>query len=221
KVLTRWHPSFAASLEPGVSELVLLLAERYGWITYTSCEGHEYAGSGLDPVERVIGLLPRTDAERAAIVARLGPAVTGLDRDPDAAVRPALVEELLTSKVSGRRYPVVDVRFARGPDASWPAYFAAVGGAYEALLGALIPTSTEAIMRSVSVKGVLVRNGSVLVIEYVDPALHYNFPGGRTREGESLYDALLRTCAQEVQIDVVPDRLLAVAEYDPGKWHRR
>jgi 8-oxo-dGTP diphosphatase len=76
-------------------------------------------------------------------------------------------------------------------------------------------------MRSVSVKGVLVRDGTVLLLEYVEPSLHYNFPGGKVREGESLYDALRRTCAQEIQLDVEPDRLLAVAEYDPRTWSGR
>ena len=37
-------------------------------------------------------------------------------------------------------------------------------------------------------------------------------PGGRVQDGESIGDALIREVAEEVGLDVVPDRLLYVAE---------
>ncbi len=39
-LLTRWHPSFADSVEAGVRELVLRLVIDWDCVTYSSCEGH-------------------------------------------------------------------------------------------------------------------------------------------------------------------------------------
>jgi len=39
-LLTKWHPSFEDHLEGGVRELVVSLIQRWGCITYSSCEGH-------------------------------------------------------------------------------------------------------------------------------------------------------------------------------------
>lgn len=137
KVLTRWHPSFPDALEPGVRELVLLLIERRGWVTYSACEGHPYEGLDVAPVERVVGLLPRDPAEREAIVGRLAPALARASAGHGAHARPALVAEVLSSKASGARYPVLDLRFVRTPDTGWADYFAAVGPAYAAVLSEL------------------------------------------------------------------------------------
>jgi 8-oxo-dGTP diphosphatase len=76
-------------------------------------------------------------------------------------------------------------------------------------------------MRSVSVKGIIVRDDKVLMLEYADPFLHYNLPGGRLKEDESLEEGLVRTVAEEVQVTVSIDRLVAVAEYDPVRWQGR
>jgi 8-oxo-dGTP diphosphatase len=76
-------------------------------------------------------------------------------------------------------------------------------------------------MRSVSVKGIIVRDDKVLMLEYADPFLHYNIPGGRLKEGESLDGGLIRSVAEEVQVTVAIDRLIAVAEYDPDRWNGR
>src|SRR2546430_1615193 len=41
---------------------------------------------------------------------------------------------------------------------------------------------------SVSVKAVVVRAGRVLAVRYNDPFVHYNLPGGRLFDGETLYE---------------------------------
>jgi 8-oxo-dGTP diphosphatase len=76
-------------------------------------------------------------------------------------------------------------------------------------------------VRSISVKGIIVRNGRVLMLEYADPFLHYNLPGGRLKEGESLEAGLKRTVGEEVQVPVEIGRLVAVAAYDPARWNGR
>jgi uncharacterized protein len=137
KVLTRWHPSFPDALEPGVRELVLLLIERFGWITFSACEGHAYEGLDVEPVERVVCLLPRDEAERVATIDRLAPALARVNGDGAARVRPALVAEVLRSKSSSARYPVLDLRFTRTPGTAWPDYFSAVDRTYAAVLSEL------------------------------------------------------------------------------------
>src|SRR5262249_18460259 len=49
EILSRWHPQFDAALEPGVKEIVLILVRRFGWITYSSCEGHDYGELPIQP----------------------------------------------------------------------------------------------------------------------------------------------------------------------------
>lgn len=69
---------------------------------------------------------------------------------------------------------------------------------------------------SVSVKAAIVREGQLLLLSYDDQAgFHYNLPGGKTREGESLRDAVRRKVMLETGLSVTADRLLFVVEYVP------
>jgi uncharacterized protein len=57
-MLARHHALFLQSIEPGVRPLISAIIAK-GWITYSSCEGHQYVGFDLTPVERYVGILPR------------------------------------------------------------------------------------------------------------------------------------------------------------------
>ncbi|WP_232794067.1 hypothetical protein [Pseudofrankia saprophytica] len=130
--LSRWHPKFRAALEPGIRPLVVILAERLGYITYTSCEGHSYPETVLAPVERHIGLYPRDGAERQAIVALLSDlsrAVNQVHRSEP--VRISVVEHRLETELDTRE--VVSWFFARARRAPWPSYFAALRSITEQL----------------------------------------------------------------------------------------
>lgn len=73
---------------------------------------------------------------------------------------------------------------------------------------------------SVSVKAAVLREGTVLLLSYDDEAgFHYNLPGGKAREGESLRDAVRRKVLEETGLRVNPRRLLFVVEYVPDRWH--
>ena len=67
-----WHSQFNASLEDGIKQLVLLLTLQFGWVTYSSCEGHQYRGRGLRSVERRVEHRAASDAREGAIRHTLG-----------------------------------------------------------------------------------------------------------------------------------------------------
>jgi 8-oxo-dGTP pyrophosphatase MutT (NUDIX family) len=67
---------------------------------------------------------------------------------------------------------------------------------------------------------VIVRAGSVLLIEYHDEnGIHYNLPGGGVEPNESIYEALHREVWEEAVAKVTIERLLYVGEYDPNYLH--
>ncbi|MGA7996423.1 MAG: NUDIX domain-containing protein [Bradyrhizobium sp.] len=65
----------------------------------------------------------------------------------------------------------------------------------------------------VKVRAVIVRDGKLVVSrERRRGVEHVLLPGGRVQDGESITDALVREVAEETGLDVVPERLLYVAE---------
>lgn len=65
----------------------------------------------------------------------------------------------------------------------------------------------------VKVRAVVIRDGRLLVSrESRQGVEHLLLPGGRVRAGESISDALIRELAEETGLEVVPQRLLYVAE---------
>lgn len=65
----------------------------------------------------------------------------------------------------------------------------------------------------VKVRAVVVRGGKLLVSrERRRGREHLLIPGGRVRDAESICDALIREVGEETGVEVVPERLLYVAE---------
>ena len=65
----------------------------------------------------------------------------------------------------------------------------------------------------VKVRAVILKDGKVVVSRERRQGEEYLLlPGGRVQNGESIAEALVREVAEEVGLDVVPDRLLYVAE---------
>jgi len=65
----------------------------------------------------------------------------------------------------------------------------------------------------VKARAVFVQDGKILISrDRRRGEEHLNLPGGRVQDGESTVDALIREVAEETGIEVVPDRLLYVAE---------
>ena len=65
----------------------------------------------------------------------------------------------------------------------------------------------------VKVRAVILHDGKLVVSrERRRGAEHVLLPGGRVQDGESITDALIREVAEETGLDVVPDRLLYIAE---------
>jgi 8-oxo-dGTP diphosphatase len=65
----------------------------------------------------------------------------------------------------------------------------------------------------VNVRAVIIRDGKLVVSRERRQGLeHVLLPGGRVQDGESIHDALIREIAEETGLDIVPGRLLYVAE---------
>jgi ADP-ribose pyrophosphatase YjhB (NUDIX family) len=71
-----------------------------------------------------------------------------------------------------------------------------------------------------SVKGVVIRDDKILLVEYDEEGtgIHYNLPGGRQRKDETLHEALRRKMMEEAGADVDVGPLLFVYEFI-GKNH--
>ncbi|MCX5066421.1 NUDIX domain-containing protein [Micromonospora lupini] len=68
-----------------------------------------------------------------------------------------------------------------------------------------------------SAKAIILNGSKVLVLRYLDRKMGlgvwYSLPGGRQQFGETLAEALVRECREELGAEVVPGRLLFVREY--------
>lgn len=71
---------------------------------------------------------------------------------------------------------------------------------------------------SVSVKAVIVRGSDILLLSYSGSSFHYNLPGGKATEGESLTGAVERKVLNETGLAVTCGPLLLVVEYVPAYW---
>jgi hypothetical protein len=132
-VLTPQDRSFPDILEDGVRDLVLAFVRRRRWITYTSCEGHDYSGSGLEPVERHVGLLPRDQREWSMLRGYLDDACRLLEvQSAASAVELALMEQTLVD--GSEAFPVLDIYFAVRQGACWAEYFSSLPRRYEQLV---------------------------------------------------------------------------------------
>jgi len=69
-IFTRWHASFAESLEPGIRKLVLALVQAWDCLTYSSCEGHRGVG-GTAWRPRHVRMASRSSTEDQRIGAEL------------------------------------------------------------------------------------------------------------------------------------------------------
>ena len=65
-----------------------------------------------------------------------------------------------------------------------------------------------------SVKAVIIRDGRLLVIRKSDTSAgYYVLPGGGQHKGETLPEALIRECAEEIGAPVTVGKLLFIREY--------
>lgn len=70
---------------------------------------------------------------------------------------------------------------------------------------------------SVIARGIMIRDGKLLVIKRVrDGQEYYVFPGGHIDEGETARDAAVREVAEETGVETTPIRLLYKYAYDGG-----
>ena len=131
--LSRFHLQFRASLESGVEQLVWLIISKFNWITYTSCEGHYYEDPAIIPVERRVGIIPRSSIEARTIKNVLRTA--SISVNSHYRLSPAYIEALMhTLESDGQVYQVIDIFFRRRLSASWGQYFAHLDEIYNALL---------------------------------------------------------------------------------------
>jgi hypothetical protein len=79
-LLTRWHPSFAASLEAGVRGLVMRLVTQWDCVTYSSCEGHRSIAQVPARV-RHVRMVSRSRAEHLRLGSSLSRLVDATNAD--------------------------------------------------------------------------------------------------------------------------------------------
>jgi 8-oxo-dGTP diphosphatase len=77
-------------------------------------------------------------------------------------------------------------------------------------------TSDDARLEN-SAKAVILDGDKVLLLRYLDRKMGlgvwYSLPGGRQQFGETLCEALVRECREEIGAEITPGRLLFVREY--------
>ncbi|MBN4064796.1 NUDIX domain-containing protein [Dehalococcoides mccartyi] len=68
----------------------------------------------------------------------------------------------------------------------------------------------------VGAAGIIVQDGKVLLVKFDDEhGVHYNFPGGGHKKGETLRQTVVREVKEETDADVEVGRLLVTAESAP------
>lgn len=140
------HPQWQEAIEPGVRPLVDVVTSAWGLITYDSCQGHLYEGADLPPSGRRIGVVPRDRTEYADVATALCRTVRAAERYLPAPVRVSVGRSELWCESAQNSRPVLDLMLEPAPGHGWPAYFAALGLATEAIVDALAdqrPTQSE------------------------------------------------------------------------------
>jgi hypothetical protein len=109
-LLTRWHPSFAASLEVGVRELVMRLVTEWDCVTYSSCEGHRSTAQVSARV-RHVRMVSRSRAEHLRLGSLLNRLVDATNADVgDPGVRLAWKPSVILAE-EGLEAPGLDLIF--------------------------------------------------------------------------------------------------------------
>ncbi|TLS52206.1 NUDIX domain-containing protein [Paenibacillus antri] len=63
----------------------------------------------------------------------------------------------------------------------------------------------------------IIKDNSILLIEYEDNGVHYNLPGGGAEPGETIIDAVKREAFEEACIDIDVGPLALIYEFAPHK----
>jgi hypothetical protein len=133
--VSRFHPDFEATIEPGVRTLLAAVAIDLDLVTYTSCEGHRYPTR--TPDERHVGVVARSADEAERVVARFERAAIATNaRHPDQAAEVALMRHTLHD--GDKTYPAIDLYVCRREAASWDAYFADVDAVADDLAATVV-----------------------------------------------------------------------------------
>lgn len=145
--ISPYHVQFNEAIEPGVRDLVALLVNERGWVTYTSCEGHLYPGEALTPAERHVGVFPRDSTELSYIEGELRRIIANCRmRTRSGAVELDLHREDLWD--AAESFPVLDLFFRRAPYSSWAAYFHELESVYRITLSELaLPVASASLGR--------------------------------------------------------------------------
>lgn len=70
-----------------------------------------------------------------------------------------------------------------------------------------------------SAKAVIIKDGKILTIRKKDEfGEYYVLPGGKQKKYENIMEALKRECMEEVNLEVIPEKILFLREYI-GKNH--
>lgn len=131
------HPLWDRGVEPGVRPLVDLFTRQWGHVTYDSCQGHEYRGTGLAPAPRRVGLLPRNTDEYAAVAAALCRAIHAVSPLLPRAVAVEAGRSDLLCRASGRTTPVLDLVLRPAPGLPATEFFTQLDAATALLADAL------------------------------------------------------------------------------------
>ncbi len=129
------HPQWREGIESAVWPLVDLLTRHLGYVTYDSCQGHQYAGLDLAPVGLHVGVLPRHHTESARLSAVFCRLATRARQVLPPACELLVGRDRLTCESTTHQYPVLKLSLA--PTAGWDAYFAALDDAVVATRTAL------------------------------------------------------------------------------------
>jgi 8-oxo-dGTP diphosphatase len=63
----------------------------------------------------------------------------------------------------------------------------------------------------------IIKNNSILLVEYDDNGIHYNLPGGGAEPGETIIEGVIREVFEETAAEVEVGPLALVYEFAPHK----